>query len=260
MYDLAEVRDATQAWWAGLARGFAKAGLDQIPAELTVPGDAIAHWRAPGLLFSQTCGLPYTQSLVDDVQLVATPCYAARGCDGPTYCSVLLTGAASSTREMADLRIAKVAVNSFGSQSGWVALCAALTDSDHQPAFSDILITGSHAASIEAVARGEAKLCAVDCVTFALLERHVPATVANVEIVHQSPEAPGLPYITGAATSGDDVERLRDGLRRALDAPDLTAARETLLIEDCKVLEDTAYDRIREMVRGPGVSRQYTSA
>ena len=255
MYDLAEVRHATCAWWAGLARAFEAAGIEDVPSELTRPTETIAHWRDPKLLFSQTCGLPYTQQLVDDVRLIATLCYAATGCDGPLYKSLLLAGETSSEFDLADLRRAKVAVNSFGSQSGWVALCAAVTNPGCEPDFGEVLVTGSHAASITAVAQGDAQLCAVDCITYALIEAHTPEMVAAVKVVHQSPDAPGLPYITGRTTSVGDLARLRDGLRNALDEPDLASARDVLLIEDCEILDDADYDVIRAMARGPGVER-----
>jgi hypothetical protein len=39
------------------------------------------HWVEPHLLLSQTCGYPLRYVLKDHVRLVATPCYAAPGCE-----------------------------------------------------------------------------------------------------------------------------------------------------------------------------------
>ena len=249
MYDLVEVRLATRAWWTGLARAFATAGIEDVPRELSTPAESIAHWQDPKLLFSQTCGRPYTQQLASEVRLVATPCYTASGCEGPRYRSLLLSSETSSKPDLADLRDAKIAVNSFDSQSGWVALCAAVTTRGGQPDFAETLVTGSHAESIAAVARGDAQLCAVDCVTHALLKTHAPEMVAGVKPVDQSPAAAGLPYITSRTTEVDDVARLRDGLRNALDSRDLASTRDTLLIADCEILDDADYDVIRAMAR-----------
>ena len=110
MYDLTEIRHATQAWWAGLARTFEAAGIEDVPQQLTTPSDTIAHWQDTRTLFSQTCGLPYTRHLAEDVNLVATPCYAAPGCDGPRYRSLLLAGEISSGFDVADMRRAKDAL------------------------------------------------------------------------------------------------------------------------------------------------------
>ena len=255
MYDLPELEEATTAWWRGLAQAFAAEGIDDVPARLT-QSESLSHWRDPNLLFSQTCGFPYTRELHQSVRLVATPSYVAAGCNGPNYCSLLLAGDDAPALNAGDLRTASVAVNSFGSQSGWVALCAALVDADQAPAFSGTRVTGSHAASIATVIRGEAQLCAVDCITYALLKEHVPDSIAGSRIVQRSPASPGLPYITSRTTSDDDLVRLRAGLRRALESASLASVRDALLISGCEVLDDSAYDRIREMAQGPGIARR----
>ena len=249
MYDLPEIRSATRAWWAGLARAFSAAGIDDVPETLTAPVDPTAYWQDRRLLFSQACGRNYTRELARHVRLIATPCYAASGCDGPRYRSLLLAGGDSDRHRIADLSTARAAVNGFDSHSGWVALCAAVSEAGAAPDFSDIRVTGAHVASIEAVRRGEADVCAVDCVTFALLESHAPDRVAGVKVLGRSPAAPGLPYITAAWTGAADLARLGDGLRRALEAPDLASARGSLLIEGCESLSDSDYDRVRDMAR-----------
>ncbi|NIR61538.1 MAG: hypothetical protein GWO02_19625, partial [Gammaproteobacteria bacterium] len=47
-------------------------------------------WRSTELLLSQTCGYPLTHALAGVVELVATPAYAAQGCRGPEYASLLI--------------------------------------------------------------------------------------------------------------------------------------------------------------------------
>ena len=249
MYDLPELRRATRAWWEGLAHAFAAAGLDDVPETLTAPADRAGHWRDRRLLFSQACGRNYVRELAGRVRLIATPRYAAPGCDGPCYRSLLVVGGDSDLKPIADMSTVRAAINGFDSHSGWIALCAAVSASGGRTDFASIRVTGSHAASIEAVRRGEADLCAVDCVTFALLERHAPGRVAGVEVMGRTPAAPGLPYITSSSTGPAELSRLRDGLGRALEAPDLASARDSLLIESCEILADSAYDRVRDMAR-----------
>ena len=72
MYDWPEVREATDLWWAGIARHL---GID-VP--LSRPADFTAPWRRDDLLFGQTCGYPFTHALKGQVKLVATPHYACR--------------------------------------------------------------------------------------------------------------------------------------------------------------------------------------
>ena len=249
MYDLPELRRATRAWWAGLARAFAAAGLDDVPGTLSAPADKTDHWQDRRLLISQACGRNYVRELATHVRLVATPCYAAPGCDGPLYRSLLAVGGDSELKPGVDMSAVRAAINGFDSHSGWIALCAGVSALGAKPDFADIRVTGSHAASMDAVRRGEADLCAVDCVTFALFERHAPDRVAGLKLVGRTPAAPGLPYITSAGTGPGELSRLRDGLGNALEAPDLASVRDSLLIETCEVLSDSDYDRLREMAR-----------
>ena len=63
MYDLPEAADATEALWRGLARHFAEAGIEDVPAEILRRPRLPDHWLAPDLLFSQTCGYPFRNAI-----------------------------------------------------------------------------------------------------------------------------------------------------------------------------------------------------
>ena len=52
MYDLPQLRSATDAWWSGIARHCAAAGLGDVPPTLTRPDDLTDHWMDPDLVFS----------------------------------------------------------------------------------------------------------------------------------------------------------------------------------------------------------------
>src|SRR5436309_2979270 len=83
MYDWPEVRAATDAWWSGISRYLG------VHIPLRRAKDHASLWRGPDLLFSQTCGYPFTHELRGAVQLVATPHYRAVGCHGPAYSSFI---------------------------------------------------------------------------------------------------------------------------------------------------------------------------
>ncbi len=85
MYDLPEIREATEAWWQGIARAFRRAAVREVPHWLSWQLAPWQLWRHPALLFAQTCGYPLTHGLDGQVRLIATPCHAADGCCGPTY-------------------------------------------------------------------------------------------------------------------------------------------------------------------------------
>jgi ABC-type phosphate/phosphonate transport system substrate-binding protein len=250
MYDLAPLRGATDSWWHGLARHFHHAGLAGVPEALTRTTDLEAQCRDPGLLFSQTCGYPLTHGLEDALRVVATPCYAARGCSGATYRSLVLVAADSPATGLEDLRGSRCAINGFASQSGFNALRALVAPlCEGAPFFAEVVVSGSHLDSAPMVARGDADAASLDCVTHALLAARDPERLAGTRVLCETGPAPGLPYVTAGATSDDDLARLRDGLAAAVADPDLAETRAALLIAGAEVLAETAYDRILDMER-----------
>jgi ABC-type phosphate/phosphonate transport system substrate-binding protein len=248
MYDLPEVRVANDDWWAGLARALRRAGLSEVPAQLTWDGPPEGPWRDPGFLFGQTCGYPLMHGLAGVVQVVATPVYTAPGCEGPHYRSIFVVREDEAARSLAELRGRIAAFNSTQSQSGYSALRSAVAPLARDGSFfSQVIETGGHIQSARAVAEGRADLAALDCVTYALLARHCPAAVAGLRVLDRSAAAPGLPYVTRADAPADLVARLRDGLAEAAADPALAAAREALLLTGVEVLAPKAYDRILQM-------------
>ncbi|HDU5781619.1 TPA: phosphate ABC transporter substrate-binding protein, partial [Klebsiella pneumoniae subsp. pneumoniae] len=89
-------RQQTQALWQTVQslldeRGVMVAG-DPPAAD---SGDLLAHWRQPTLLLSQTCGYPLVTQL-PEVQTVGCFHYAAPGCEGRRYRSLLVVREADS--------------------------------------------------------------------------------------------------------------------------------------------------------------------
>ena len=179
---------------------------------------------------------------------MATPVYGAEGCSGASYRSFFVVRADDPAAGLEDLRGRRVAVNEPNSQSGYNCLRRALAPlSRGNPFFSEVLVSGGHAASLTAVREGRADLAATDCVSFALMSRYQPAAVAGLRVLAHSAPAPALPYVTRAAADPDLLARLRAGLRRALEDPDLAGARDALFLKGAEVLPDEAYRVIVEM-------------
>jgi ABC-type phosphate/phosphonate transport system substrate-binding protein len=250
MYDLAELRPATEAWWEGLARAFRAEGLDNVPAGLSQDWPARKLWQAPDLLFGQTCGYPLMHGLSASLRLVATPCYAAPGCSGPEYCSLVLVREDDAASGLAMLRGRTAVINAPDSHSGCNVLraLAAPLAADGR-FFRRVIVSGSHLGSLRTLRRGAADVAAIDCVLHALLERHRPSALVGLRTLLRSPSAPGLPYVTGALQPCDAVRRLRAGLLRALADPKLAACRTDLLIERASVLSLEDYGVIADLER-----------
>ena len=256
MYDLMELRAATDAWWRGLARAFRRQGVPDVPDRLVRRARDARLWRDSSLIFGQTCGYPLTHEYAGVLTPIATPCYRADGCAEAEYTSLVVVRQDDPARGLEDLRGRTAAINGPTSHSGWSvlrAMAAPLTTGGKF--FARLVVTGSHAASLEAVASGRADVAAIDAVTYALLARHRPSSLAGSRILERSPRAPGLPYVARADAAPDLQARLREGVAEALADPTLAGCREALLIVGAEILPLEAYGRIREIARAGQVLR-----
>ena len=252
MYDLPELRAATEAWWQGLAKAFRQQGLEEVPDALERGDKLDERSLRSRLIFGQCCGyelIRHPKSLT----LVATPAYQSPHCRGANYRSLIVVTDSSPVARFEDLRGKRCAINTLCSHSGHTALrhmiasLGAGAAAGKECFFSRVEASGSHADSLAWVREGRADCTSVDCVTFALLARHRAEAVQGLRVLAESAPAPGLPYVTGIASGDERLVRLRDGLREAVEDPDLAAARDALLIDGIEVLPLTAYDRIAAM-------------
>ena len=246
MYDTPERASARDAWWAGLRRHWRAAGLRGIPDRADMPEDLYALWLSPDLFFAQTCGYPLTHRLKDRVTLVATPCYAADGCVGSTYCSVIVARRDSDVHGLDDVAGKVAAINGYDSQSGWNALRHSLIG---RGALARIIKTGGHRRSMAAVREGRADIAAIDCVAYANVQAVAPHETAPLHVIAKSASAPNLPYITRRDISATELQKLRDGLQAAVTDPALAEARSALLIAGVEIVLLQAYDHILQMER-----------
>jgi ABC-type phosphate/phosphonate transport system substrate-binding protein len=242
MYDYPELREATDAWWAGIARHLG------VAVKLERRADHKGDWRKPNLLFSQTCGYPLTHEFRGALHLVATPHYSVDGCDGPNYCSIVF---ARGRRSLEEFRGSVAAVNSLDSMSGMLAMKLVVAPlAKHGRFFREAVATGSHAASMRAVREGQADVCAIDAVSAALSRRYRPSDLQGLVEIARSPSVPGLPYVTARGHDEGQVERLRKALAEAFDDEHLARVRKALFLSGYTVLDETAYERIVELEAG----------
>jgi ABC-type phosphate/phosphonate transport system substrate-binding protein len=233
-----------------LARACRGQGVEDVPDRLDLSGNRLKHWASPNLLLSQSCGYPLRHDFVGHLRPVATPCYRAPGCAGPTYRSVIVVAEGDPATAMSGLAGRRAAINGWDSQSGMSALRAAAAPHHRDGRFfGDVAVTGSHWASMAAIREGRADVAAIDCVTFALTARHAPDLVQGLRILMTSPSVPALPYVTALSRDDDTVTRLRAAIREAVSDPALSAVRDDLLIEDFAILEAADYAPIDVMER-----------
>lgn len=252
MYDLPELRWATDRFWRGLARHLRAAGLGEAPPSLTRTADFAETWSDPALLLSQTCGYPLTHAFAGRLCPVGVPLYDAEGCEpesryGPTYCSAIVLRADDPAEAPLELKGRRAAINSWDSQSGMSALRSLIAPfAEGGRFFSAVVETGGHAASAEAVARGRADVAAVDCVTWALLGDVRPQARAGLRVLTWSTPAPALPFVTSTARRAE-APRLTIALTEALEDAELAEACAALRLVGVAPPEAADYGRILEI-------------
>lgn len=201
-------RDETAAGWRALW-DLVRAALPGLP-DLSPPdrlGDLHAHWLSPDLALSMTCGLPLRTALRGKVDYVGTLDFGLGNAPGYYHSQVIAReGFAPGTPP-------RLAFNASDSQSGWAA-------AQHLAPFAGLVETGSHAASLAAVAEGRADIACLDAVTWRLLQRFDPQA-ASVHPLQRTPATPGLPLITA---KGRDPAPLRAALAQAVAALDPATA------------------------------------
>ncbi len=250
MYDLPELQAANDALWAAIADRLRGQGVDGVPERLTRKGPVEAIWADPRLLLAQTCGYPLVASLGERVRVVATPRYSAPGCDGALYRSAVVVRAGDAARDLADLRGRRAAVNDLASNSGMNLLRAEIAPlANGSPFFGAVAITGAHAASVEAVAAGEADVAAIDCITWAHLQRLRPSMTKALRVLSWTKATPGLPLITATTTDAPVLAALRHALAEIAVDPELAPVRAALLLDGFDTLAEGAYAAILVLER-----------
>lgn len=208
-------------------------------------------WQRPDLLFSQTCGYPFTHEFAGKLKLVATPHYAAPGCDGPFYCSILF---AREHHPLPEFRGRIAAFNNRDSMSGMLALKLMFSPfAKDGHFFSRAVETGGHLASLAALQSNKADVAAIDCVTVAYARRYRPQVLEGLVEVGRSPQVPGLPFVTIAG----NIAKLRQALADVFADESLAEIREAMLLEGFSLLTEADYAVIprleAEMESGGGL-------
>ncbi len=245
MYDMPEVRKALDTLWAGLARYFKREGIPDVPDRLVHGHNLHDLWDAPDLWFSQCCGYDIVNRYAGKLQLIATPHYGAPGCKDHKYASVIIVAEESEASDVLLMQGAVCVINGPDSHSGMSALRSLVAPASRDGRFfSQVKVSGAHAASLEMIKRGEASVTAIDCVTYALLEAYRPEALAGTRKLGRTYRAPAIPYVARTGQDGQTVARMRTAVARAFADPDLRTARQALFLKDIEYLPLAAYGPI----------------
>jgi len=250
MYDLPDLLQAHDAWWAALAARLRAAGLSGVPERLSRELDYVASWRHPRLLLGQACEYPMAKSHGVDLRIVAIPHYAASGCEGARCRSAIVVRRKDRAQVVADLRGRRAVVNEPDSNSGMNLFRAAVAPHAGGAAFFEsVSLSGSHWDSARMIAGGGADVAAIDCVTYHHLQRADPSTVAELRVLEWSPASPSLPYVTAQSTDAAAVEVLRAALAQCLRDRALAGVRERLLLTGFDFDADASFGAVLALER-----------
>ena len=248
MYDFPQVREAHDQLWAALAQRLEDSGVSSVPRQLTRNLSHRQTWMHPGLLFGQACEYPVAKSFEERLTIVATPRYVASGCTGTLYRSAIVTRAGDSCATLEDLRNRRCVVNEPDSNSGMNLFRAALAPlAAGARFFQSVQLSGSHRASLEWVAAGEADVTAVDCITLAHLERLEPRLTSKLRVIDWTPASPCLPYVTARRTDAVTLAVLRTAIAAVFSERALAAARAVLFLDSVDLSPDTTFGRVRRL-------------
>jgi len=219
MYDHPAQQGTNDRIWSAIVRILRTRGVEGVPDVLDRERHVHDLWRDPNLLFGQACGYPL---IADDslaLQVIALPIYEVPGSTSSdaTHASVLVARANDGRRSLADYRDTRAAINDPQSNTGMNLFRATLAPiAETSVFFASVVQTGSHRASVAAVAAGDADIAAIDTVTYATLMRHEPDLTALLKVVARSPASPTLPFVTSAITSIETIAALRFALQQVM--------------------------------------------
>ena len=202
------------------------------------------------MLLTQTCGYPLTHALKGKVQLVGVPHYSAEGCEGSRYCSQLIVSGNSSYESLEDLCGKRAAFNSLDSQSGMNALRHAVAaHAGGSGYFSEVIESGSHLESMQAVAEGRADIGSIDAVCWALACQELPGLVSRLRSIGRTGSVPCLPLVTSLRFTEAEAEQIAVAVQAVFADAAFAEDRERLLINGFSRVSEADYAPILEMER-----------
>lgn len=191
-YDLPALRPQLDAFWSvlrhELSNELQRLHSDPVPLpdRLNRHTPLIEQWANLGLLLSQCCGpdlfTPQAQELVP----IARPVFSDLDCSPGQYFSYIVSASHQTRRH--DLNDSgRFVINSASSRSG----CAALFEwaTANGMGCNQVVISGSHASSLESLRNGTADMAAIDAHSWPLLNSR------GITIIGRSKEAPTPPFV-----------------------------------------------------------------
>ncbi len=242
MYDIPEVRDANDKFWSALADNIIQNGLKNVPECLSHDRPVREFWDDGDLFISQCCGYDVVERYKGLLRPVATPRYAAFGCLGENYCSIVVVSEDCPYSDVRDMAGVVAAINGPESHSGMNSLRHLVAQRQSKGRFfSEVKISGSHKASLELVRNRSADVAAIDSVTLTMLNKYYDGTLDGLKILGTTYSAPAPPYVVNATMPEKDVHKIRDAILQTFADPALVECRKALLLDGVTLAQQEDY-------------------
>ncbi len=226
-----------------------------LPAELLpVAGEQNRLFEQGVLEAAFCCGLPYVwqvETAPPPVRLLAAPVMPGERYAGqPVYFADVIVRQDSVFQRWADLRGARFAYNQAASFSGYVLpRYHLLTLNETIAYFGAALATGSHAASLDWVERGQADCAAIDSVVLEMELRQHPKRAATFRVVESIGPAPMPPVIASARLPETVFSQLSEALLQMHTTPAGDAILRAGGVARFAAVSDGHYDPIRRILQ-----------
>ena len=192
MYERDELKGAHSELWLHILDGFEVRNFTQ-PKKIILGGEGTKVQIKSNLILSQTCSYPFRTHLKDKVAYVGTPVYDLEGCPPGYYRSVFITSRCNNVQKPTDFINSTFAINSYNSQSGYVAACEYFRE--YNLRLINTYVTGSHFSSALSVYKGLSDIACIDEVSWKIIKKVDKFSSYLSEIGWTSP-TPALPIIT----------------------------------------------------------------
>ena len=172
----------------------------------------------------------------------------------PVYFGDLCVAADSDLRSLADIEGRRIACNDVVSLSGHFALRLAIEELGHDSTgFAELVFTGGHHNSLDALLAGEVDACVVDSVVRIGRSRHDPGT-ANLRVIDRLGPWPVQPLVARRDLDPGLVAQVRQALLDANDDPVIVEALQDAALTRLVPVDDTHYAPVREAFDRTGIA------
>ncbi len=237
MYDWPEMHHIHDDFWRLLRNNLLARGIDA-PQDLTHSNNEDSYWLLPELLFSQTCGYPFSTFLSGKVRYLTTPVFDVAGCDNGYYSSALVVYNDANI-DANNMKGKKFAYNSNNSWSGYRTV---ITEFGRlEECFGSLIESEGHRNSARLVATGKADVAALDAVCWYLLQYYEPETANKLKVIFWTNMRPSLPFITSLKTSESVAQNIVAAIKEVIASAEFANIRDHLPLVDCVNIDSEIY-------------------